>query len=578
MKNKSIAILSIVAIFSIILLFSACDLNSKIIAKDESTTEALAGTTITDDTAQTVVLSTQLSDSEVQEILEDAGVGEFDENSKNLTPEQKKVIETHFNTQGKQVKFDDGAISVVTTTQSTTATTQANTTTKPNTITQPNTTTTRPTTTTQTTIAATVVVKSVALSESKKSLKVGENTILSTSIEPSNAKDKSVRWESSNPGVAFVDESGQVIALKKGNATITCIANGAPTVKATCAITVKTGALVSYLYDARGYFYVEDDPWQRYFGFNRLYDIGAQYAFMYYNTVRVKFKYDGLDWMVQMWKGQYGYVFIGSEIGVYTKPQSRLIDQYDCASDANSLKMEMTLYRHDKRLFATDYGTRWWVTGFVPGTIIDLNGSYGDRSQLILTSRITLKDAEMTNAFVKALKAQGFKDEGYEGPSTPDRFMVTGNDVYSCWRYLAQAPVSITFDPANGAAKTSKQMECGATLAPPELTKEGYTFTGWSPEVPSFVPGKDTVYTAKWTINSYTISFDANSGTGTLSPVTQAYNTSMTLPTSGFEMPGCTFIGWNTVPYATYVLTGYRIPACDETLYAIYTVNEVPVI
>ena len=78
---------------------------------------------------------------------------------------------------------------------------------------------------------------------------------------------------------------------------------------------------------------------RRSLGYCELYDNMAPYAAMDFDTVRIKFRYDNLDWMVQMWKGQYG-PSIGCEIGVYHKPTTRMVEFYDCATDENSLVME----------------------------------------------------------------------------------------------------------------------------------------------------------------------------------------------------------------------------------------------
>lgn len=53
------------------------------------------------------------------------------------------------------------------------------------------------------------------------------------------------------------------------------------------------GSVLSYKYDPEGeYFYVDDlNSWQQQFGFNPLYDFGAGFTVMYYDTVRIKFSY-----------------------------------------------------------------------------------------------------------------------------------------------------------------------------------------------------------------------------------------------------------------------------------------------
>ncbi|MGN1347624.1 MAG: DUF4474 domain-containing protein, partial [Acutalibacteraceae bacterium] len=126
---------------------------------------------------------------------------------------------------------------------------------------------------------------------------------------------------------------------------------------------------LSYLYNETGnYYYTNSDPWQRVFGFNAAYDFGAQFVFMFFDTARIKYTYDNKDWMVEFWKGQYGAVFIGAEIGVYYKPTDRTVEHYDAVSNDDALYMEMTLYRNkNEELLSREYTRYWWCTGFVPG-------------------------------------------------------------------------------------------------------------------------------------------------------------------------------------------------------------------
>ena len=82
-----------------------------------------------------------------------------------------------------------------------------------------------------------------------------------------------------------------------------------------------TAKVLSYKYDPDGgYFYTDDKScWQQNFGFNEGYDSMAPLGMMNYDTVRVKFVYDNQECLIQMWKGQYGYAFVGGEIGLYNR-------------------------------------------------------------------------------------------------------------------------------------------------------------------------------------------------------------------------------------------------------------------
>ena len=81
-------------------------------------------------------------------------------------------------------------------------------------------------------------VTSVTLSSSTISMMVGQSKKLKASIKPKNASITSVKWTTSDPDVVIVDEDGQVIAKKAGNATITAEALDNSGKKALCYVTV----------------------------------------------------------------------------------------------------------------------------------------------------------------------------------------------------------------------------------------------------------------------------------------------------------------------------------------------------
>lgn len=162
--------------------------------------------------------------------------------------------------------------------------------------------------------------------------------------------------------------------------------------------------LAGYQYNTNGnFYYTSSDPWQRALGYHEIFDVGAGLVTIYMDTMRCKFDYKDQNWMIQFWKGQYGLVFVGHEIGVYTKPKARPNDHYDAASNEDALYMELTGYRDGKELYHRDYGKYWWCTGFVPGTLDNLM----DRSELSLKCRITMKDYDMLLGFCDALKSNG---------------------------------------------------------------------------------------------------------------------------------------------------------------------------
>ena len=87
-----------------------------------------------------------------------------------------------------------------------------------------------------------VDVTGVTLDKTTLSLDVGGTEVLTATVAPDNATDKSVSWKSSDAAVASVDGAGKVTAVKPGTATITVTTtDGAKT--ATCEVTVKEVAV-----------------------------------------------------------------------------------------------------------------------------------------------------------------------------------------------------------------------------------------------------------------------------------------------------------------------------------------------
>ena len=277
--------------------------------------------------------------------------------------------------------------------------TQATTTTVPTT-TEP---TTAPTTTTQ---PSTLPTNALAVTD-----KAGESTSnLFTTFAQSTTAPTTTKPTTTKPSTTAAIPTTKELT---GNETPEELINSAA---------VFSKGFLGYKYDPEeNVYYTNKDPWQRNFGFNELYDVGASFIVFYYDTMRCKFNYANKDWMIQFWKGQYGFVFIGAEIGVYNKPTSRKVEHYDCASDEDALKMSMTCYRKGKEIFSRQYATYWWCTGFVPGKL----DKFSDRSELKVQARITLKDARMLLSFCGALEENGLK--------LNKNYTTDGLDVFVTW-------------------------------------------------------------------------------------------------------------------------------------------------
>ena len=120
--------------------------------------------------------------------------------------------------------------------------------------------------------------------------------------------------------------------------------------------------------------------------------------------------------------------------------------------------------------------------------------------------------------------------------------------------------------------------ECGFSYT-------GYTWSHWNTksngtgvnwydyETWSGSRGSDTLY-AIWDINTYTISYNNNGGTGTMSSSTKTYGVPLTLRACTFTRTGYEFMGWSTSSgennSVNYADQGSYTANASDTLYAVW--------
>lgn len=203
-----------------------------------------------------------------------------------------------------------------------------------------------------------------------------------------------------------------------------------------------TASIASYKYDPEGNYYYTDDKnaWQKGFGYNQIYDKLSGVVAMYYDTVRNTFSYDGKDWLIQFWKGQYGYYYVGSEIGIYTKTQGKS-GTYACADKSDWVHMEMCFMWDEndtgdyEPIFTRPYDEYWWCTGFVIG--FESAECMKSREQFRVVGHITFNNTEMANLFCSAMTGNGFKRvNSLLDTEQKDSFVQVGVDVGFVWQSI----------------------------------------------------------------------------------------------------------------------------------------------
>ena len=155
----------------------------------------------------------------------------------------------------------------------------------------------------------------------------------------------------------------------------------------------------------------------------------------------------------------------------------------------------------------------------------------------------------------------GYTFSGWgEIPATMPTSDVTVNGTFAINKY------TFTFDADGGSEVAGITQDYNSAItAPTAPTKTGYTFAGWVPAIPETVPAENMSFKAQWTINQYTLTFDADNGTEA-TVITQDFNTKFETPAAPTKT-GYTFAGWDSEVPET-------IPAENKSFKALWTINQ----
>lgn len=164
-------------------------------------------------------------------------------------------------------------------------------------------------------------------------------------------------------------------------------------------------------------------------------------------------------------------------------------------------------------------------------------------------------------------------------------FILVGFFLQSCQLLTssAPAPIQITYNSLGGPEVETVTILPGETIVAPSIEREGYAFGGWYTssnqgtllenrwDFTKPVMSAVTLY-AKWTINSYSISFVTNGGS-TVPTLTYNYHATVQLPFISTK-EGFTFNGWFLNEGLTEPFDVTVMPAQGLTLYAKWIANQ----
>lgn len=250
--------------------------------------------------------------------------------------------------------------------------------------------------------------------------------------------------------------------------------------------------------------------------------------------------------------------------------------------------------------------TAQWTREDYPITL-DLNGGELDGSICELWQNYTYH-VESSEIRLPAPVRTGYTFTGWTGSSgeTPQDEVVIPAGTTGALSYKANWTINsytITFDSAGGTEVSSITAEYGsAVTAPGAPEKKGYTFIGWTPDLPETMPAKDVTVVAQWKMEQYSIAYENVEGWENPNPTAYNVNSSFTLVNPTRE--GYTFVGWSVnggteasvdaailegttgelVFSAVWSVNSYRLTVDDgagnqtETSYAFGQALEVPAV
>jgi len=198
---------------------------------------------------------------------------------------------------------------------------------------------------------------------------------------------------------------------------------------------------------------------------------------------------------------------------------------------------------------------------FVPGTTYTITFNANGGSGLPPTAQTIDAGSSIILPSEGELTKTGYTFGGWntnvygtgDNYSVGSSYVPVGNiTLYAQWDFVPLGSFTVTFNSNEGSSVPNQIIVSGnVAVRPANPTQSGYIFDNWYSDVDLTTvyifstPITDNIFLyAKWTPITYTVSFNANGGTGYMATSSHTYDVDKNLDINTFNRTGYTFGGW----------------------------------